>query len=141
MFAICSFVANWPQICSFSRTHFPVLSSFMTYHRLTRWMTLVEQEQLTLPEHLSSLWVFSGIRITRSFVLCVCFVDRCLSFCTFSFGHCVVCSFSIYVLWWPHWYLQTLLIGQSTSDVNIACSIQNNIEIGKKILKILVSIS
>jgi hypothetical protein len=25
----------------------------------------------------------------------VCFVDRCLSFCTFSFGHCVVCS-SIY---------------------------------------------
>jgi len=27
---------------------------------------------------------------TRSLVLCVCFVDRCLSFCTFSFGHCVV---------------------------------------------------
>jgi len=22
----------------------------------------------------------------------LCFVDRCLSFCTFSFGHCVVCS-------------------------------------------------
>ena len=38
---------------------------------------------------------FSGIRVTRSLVLCVCFVDRCLSFCTFSFGHCVVCS-SIY---------------------------------------------
>ena len=29
-------------------------------------------------------------------VLCVGFVDRCLSFCTFPFGHCVVCSFSIY---------------------------------------------
>ena len=28
--------------------------------------------------------------------LCVCFVDRCLSFCTFSFGHCVLCSSSIY---------------------------------------------
>jgi hypothetical protein len=27
---------------------------------------------------------------TWSLVLCVCFVDRCLSFCTFSFGHCVV---------------------------------------------------
>ena len=25
----------------------------------------------------------------------VCFVDRCLSFCTFYFGHCIVCS-SIY---------------------------------------------
>jgi len=24
--------------------------------------------------------VFSGIRVTRSLVLCVCFVDRCLSF-------------------------------------------------------------
>ena len=27
--------------------------------------------------------VLSGVRVTRSLVLCVCFVDRCLSFCTF----------------------------------------------------------
>jgi hypothetical protein len=27
-------------------------------------------------------------------VLCVYFVDCCLSFCTFSFGHCVVCRAS-----------------------------------------------
>jgi hypothetical protein len=40
----------------------------------------VEQELLTLPEHLSSPPVFSGVRVTRSLVLCVCFVDRCLSF-------------------------------------------------------------
>ena len=40
--------------------------------------------------------VFSGVRVTRSLVLYVCFVDRCLYFCTFSFGHCVVCSSSIY---------------------------------------------
>jgi hypothetical protein len=39
---------------------------------------------------------FSGVRVTRSLVLCVCFVDRCLSFCTFSFGHCVVWSSLIY---------------------------------------------
>ena len=39
----------------------------------------------------------SGVRVTRSLVLYVCFVDRYLSFCTFSFGHCVVWSFSIYV--------------------------------------------
>ncbi len=38
----------------------------------------------------------SGVRVTRSLVLCVCFVDRCLSFCIFSFGHCVVCSSPIY---------------------------------------------
>jgi hypothetical protein len=36
--------------------------------------------------------VFSGVRVTRSLVFCVCFVDRCLSFCTFSFGHYDVCS-------------------------------------------------
>ena len=41
--------------------------------------------------HMSSPPVFSGIRITRSLVLCVCFVDSCLSFCPFSFGHCFVC--------------------------------------------------
>ena len=34
--------------------------------------------------------------VTRSLVLCVYFVDRCLSVCTVSFGHCVVCSSSIY---------------------------------------------
>jgi hypothetical protein len=38
----------------------------------------------------------SGVRVTRSLVLCVCFVDRCFSFCLFSFGHCVVCPSSIY---------------------------------------------
>jgi hypothetical protein len=31
------------------------------------------------------------INNTRSLVLCVGFVDRCLSFCPFSFGHCIVC--------------------------------------------------
>jgi hypothetical protein len=30
--------------------------------------------------------------------------------CSFSFGHCVVCSSSIYGFWLPLWYLQTLLI-------------------------------
>ena len=39
---------------------------------------------------------FSGVRVTRALALCVCFVDRCLSFNTFSFGHCVVCSSSLY---------------------------------------------
>ena len=80
----------------------------------------VKQELLTLLEHLSSPAVFSGVRVTRCFVLCVCFVDRCLSFCPFSFGHCavcsssfghcVVCSSSIYRFWLPLGYLQTLLI-------------------------------
>ena len=75
-------------------------------NRLPRWVPLVEQELLTLPVHLSSLPIFSGVRNTRSLVLYVCFVDRCLSFCPFC-GHCVVCP-SIYGFWLPLWYLQTL---------------------------------
>ena len=47
---------------------------------LTWQVQLVEQKLLTLPEHLSSPPVFSGVRVTLSLVLCVCFVDRCLSF-------------------------------------------------------------
>ena len=78
---------------SLSFPHSRLITGFVT--RLIRRVTLVEQDLLTLPEHLSSPPVFSGVHVARSLVLYVCFVDRCLSFCTFSFGHCVVCS-SIY---------------------------------------------
>jgi hypothetical protein len=50
---------------------------------------------------------FSVVRANRSLVLCVCFVDRCLSFCTFSVGHCVVCSSSIYRFWLPLWHVSS----------------------------------
>ena len=83
------------------------ITRFIT--RLTWRVSLVEQELLTHPEHLSSPPVFSGVRVSWSLVLYVCFVDRCLFFCTFSFGYCVVCSSSLYRFWLPHWYLQTLL--------------------------------
>ena len=36
---------------------------------LTRRMPLVEQELPTLPEHLSSPPVFSGVRVTRALIL------------------------------------------------------------------------
>ena len=96
---------KWPRVCSTCRKHFLVFSSFTTYHRVP----LVEQELLTLPEHLSSPPVSDEVRVTGFLVLCVCFVDRCSSFCTFSFGHCVVCFSSIYGFWLPLWYLQILL--------------------------------
>jgi len=70
-------------------------------------MPLVEQELLTLLEHMNASPSFSGFRVTRSLVLCVCFVNRCLSFWTFSFGHCVVCL-SICEFFLPLWYRQTL---------------------------------
>ena len=70
----------------------------------------MEQELLTLPEHPSSPPVFNGVRVIRSFVLCVCFVDRWLPFYPFSFGHCVVCSSSIYGFWLPLWYILAIVL-------------------------------
>ena len=42
-----------------------------------------KHELLTLPEYLSSPPVFTGVHVTQSLVLYVCFVDRCFSFCAF----------------------------------------------------------
>jgi len=82
-------------------------------------MPVVEQEMPTLPGHLISSPVFSGVRITRSLVLCVYFVDRCFSFCAFSFGHCLDCSSSIYGFWLPLWYLQSLLSSSVNQDIGL----------------------
>ena len=49
-------------------------------------MPLVEQALPTIPGHLSSLLVFSGVRVTRSLVLYACFVDRCLPICFSIYG-------------------------------------------------------
>ena len=73
------------------------ITGFVT--KVSRLVSLVEQELLTLPEHPSSPPVFSGVRSTRSLVLCIMFVDRCLSFCPivcpFSFDYCLsFCPFS-----------------------------------------------
>jgi hypothetical protein len=73
------------------------------------WLHIVEQELLTLPEHLSSPSVFSEVRATRSLVLCICFLDRCLSICPFYFGHCVVCPFFIDEFWLLKLFLYTFL--------------------------------
>jgi hypothetical protein len=61
--------------------HSRLITGFVT--RLTRRVSLVQQELLTLPQHMSSPPVFSGARVTRTLVLSVCFVDRCLSFVLF----------------------------------------------------------
>ena len=47
------------------------------------------QYQVFLDMHRLAEWN-SWVRVTRSLALYVCFVDRCLSFCTFSFGHCIL---------------------------------------------------
>ena len=77
-----------------------LITGFVT--RLTQQVPLVEQELLTLLEHLSSPPVFSRVRVTRSLALCVCFVDRCLSFCPFFFWPlCCLFFFDIRILITP----------------------------------------
>ena len=90
--------------CNLFSSWYMALLALSNYHSMYDNVPLVEQELLTLPDHMSSPPAISGVRVTRSLVLCVCFVNRCLSFCTFSFGH----SSSIYGFWLPLWYLLTL---------------------------------
>ena len=47
-------------------------------------MSLVEQELPSLPEYLNSSPVVSGVRVTRSLVLCVCMFCRSLSVLRFT---------------------------------------------------------
>jgi hypothetical protein len=78
--------------------------------RITRRVPLVGQKLPTLPEHMSSTPVFSEVRVTLFLVLCVCFADRSLSFCTFFFlPLCCLFFFDIRILVASLWYLQTVL--------------------------------
>ena len=80
-------------IFSAGTSHFRQYYRSATFVRLTRWVPLVKRELLTIPKHLSSPPVFSGVRVTRSLVLCVCFVGLCFSFSTFFFWPLCCLSF------------------------------------------------
>ena len=79
-----------PLFVSTSRSfhHWRLITGFVT--RLTRRAPPMEQELLTLPEHMRSPPVFLVEFVLL--VLRVCFEDRCLTNCTFSFSHCFLCS-------------------------------------------------
>jgi hypothetical protein len=96
-------ISKW--LCAYitvlsSFPHSRLITGFVT--RLTRWVPLVEQELLTLPGHLSSPQVFSGVHVW-SLVLCVRFV-----YCPFVLFLLVI-VLSVLRFWLPLWYLQTLL--------------------------------
>ena len=68
-----------------------------TYHKQGKSFTTMSYPTLesTSAIHIALsfriiLLVSNLLSLFKSSALCVCFVDRCLSFCTFSFGHCVV---------------------------------------------------
>ena len=56
--------------------------------------------------------VLSVSYLIRDILSCACFVDRCLFFCTFSFGHCVyLFFFDIWILIASIWFFQALFHG------------------------------
>jgi hypothetical protein len=111
------YVYNFTNFCFYAKWIFDSLllivwnpSVILKYICLLFHHFYVFSENWNIGILLSSSPVFSGVRVTWSLLLYVCFLDRCLFFCTFSFGHCVVCSSSIYGFWLTLWYLQTLLL-------------------------------
>jgi len=71
--------------------NFPLKNGIVSNVR--RRVPLVEQELLTLTEHISSHPVFSRVRVVQSLVYYTEFCRLLFSFCPFSFGHCFVCVF------------------------------------------------
>jgi hypothetical protein len=85
----------------------------MTYHRfvtrLTRRMSLVEQELLTLPEHPRSPPIFSGVCVTQSLVLYVYFCRSLFVLLYFIFWPlCCLFLFDVRIL-------VTLLVSSNSS--------------------------
>jgi hypothetical protein len=101
---------KWPRICSTSRKHFRFLSSFTTYHWVCNSINTTGATSGAGTVYPSGAPEFtpvcSGVRVTRSLVWCVCFVDRCLYF----FFWPLRCLFFFYIrILLPIWYLQTLV--------------------------------
>ena len=69
---------------------------------------------LSLPEYLSSSPVCREVRVTRSLVLCVCFVDSCL----FFFFWPLCCLFFDLGFWLPLWYLNSYVSSISLTFEN-----------------------
>ena len=86
-----SFLSIFIQFYVNNNVHVSTLWIFRVYIGSTAFLLQVRLFLL-----FSSPPVFSGVRVTRYLVLWECFVGRCMTFCPFSFGHCVVCSSSIY---------------------------------------------
>jgi hypothetical protein len=81
----------------------------------TRRVSLVEQELLILPEHLSLPPIFGGVCVAQFLVFSVVFGELLLDF--FYFGHTVVCLFRL---------LLSLIDSFGTLDLLFLLQIKNN---------------
>ena len=92
--------------------------------RVTRREPLVEQELLTIPEHMSSPSVFSGVCVARSLVFCVVFCR--LLFVLFSLSLVIELSAlrftdSYYYLFGIFKFCQIFLSDKCTSNSSQIC--------------------
>jgi hypothetical protein len=123
---------NLYRTTSYSFYHRPYQKQNCCHWNLITYIR-VEQELLTLLEHLSSPPVFSGVRVTRSLVLYACFVDRCLYF--FFWPLCwlfvfdlrilinpLVSSNSSYIIWLSNLFLTMAVRGEGYSS-NASCAL------------------
>ena len=72
--------------------HNPVVSSFMTYHRVGSESTTTGATRGTRTGTRPDFT--SGDRVARFQLSALCFVDHCLSLSHFPFSHCIVCPSS-----------------------------------------------
>jgi hypothetical protein len=91
-------VCEWKYLYIYVLIIFVSNVKFMICNWQTVWHNVVDVKWFLRAESLSP--VFSGVCVTRSLVLCVCFVDHCLYFWS------LCCLFFCL----PLWYLQTLLV-------------------------------
>jgi hypothetical protein len=91
---------------------FVVCVLFKNRTRLARRVPLVEKELLTLPEHLSSSPSFSGVRATRSLLLCVVF---CSSLFVLSYFFLLTIVLSVVLRFTDSDYLFGIFKGPSWS--------------------------
>jgi hypothetical protein len=59
-------------------------------------------------------------------------------FVLFAFGHCVVCSSSIYGFLLPHWYLQTILIEKRHTRLDEINDLFNSITVNIKSFRVSI---
>ena len=110
-------IPRWPQKKKSQKFTFPKITlsavfkcsswsfpHFMTYHRVCNQINTtgaISRAGTAYPSVAPEfIPVFSGIRVTRSLVLCVCYVDRCLSFwslyCLFFFDLQILITTFVY---------------------------------------------
>ena len=87
----------------------PPINLIRQFLLLLRRVSLVEQELLTLMEHMSSPPVFSGVRVDWSLVFCVVFCRSLFVLLSFFFWPLCCLSFDLRIMIALIWCLQTLL--------------------------------